>query len=154
MEKNFISLISRIKEKANRILIQELEAKGIKGIVSSHCDIMVVLFDSEKCSMKELAKKIHRTKATLTVLVDKLISLNLIEREKSIEDSRVTYIKLTRKGVKFKPVFQNISEELNTIVYKGFSEDELNTMELNLEKINQNFKKRLFVHIVRRRTKL
>lgn len=140
MKYNSISLIARIRENANKFIVNELEKNGIQNVVPSHGDIMAVLFSIEKCTMKELAQKIHRTKATLTVLVDKLIALNLVEREKSIEDNRVTYIKLTSEGLKFRPIFKQISAGLNSIVYKGLSEDEANTLEHLLEKINTNLK--------------
>lgn len=138
MKKNSISLISRIREKSSKFITQELEANGIKGVVPSHGDIMAVLFGIEKCTMKDLAQRIHRTKATLTVLVDKLIFLGLVEKEKSNEDSRVTYIKLTNAGLKFKPVFEKISNKLNSTVYKGFTEEEASILENLLEKVNKN----------------
>lgn len=139
MKKNSIALISRIREKSGKFLSQKLEENGIIGVVPSHGDIMAVLFRVDKCTMKELALHIHRTKATLTVLVDKLIKLELVVREKSAEDSRVTYIKLTQKGQALKPVFDKISAELNSVVYNGFSKEEAETLEFFLEKLNSNF---------------
>lgn len=135
---NALYLISRIREAANRFIVQELEANGIKGVVPSHGDILVVLYACEKCTMKELAQKIHRTKATLTVLVDKLIALKLIEKEKSSQDNRVTYIRLTPLGESYKGVFENISNELNNLLFKDFSEEETKTLVTLLEKTRAN----------------
>lgn len=50
--------------------------------------------------MKELAEKIFRKKPTVTVLVDKLVTLGYVIKEKSKADSRVTFIKLTEKRIK------------------------------------------------------
>ena len=135
---NALYLISRIREAANRFIVQELEANGIKGVVPSHGDILVVLYTCEKCTMKELAQKIHRTKATLTVLVDKLIALKLIEKEKSSQDNRVTYIRLTPLGESYKGVFEKISCELNNLLFKDFSEEETKTLVTLLEKTRAN----------------
>lgn len=135
---NALYLISRIREAANRFIVQELEANGIKGVVPSHGDILVVLYTCEKCTMKELAQKIHRTKATLTVLVDKLIALKLIEKEKSSQDNRVTYIRLTPLGKSYKGVFEKISCELNNLLFKDFSEEETKTLVALLEKTRAN----------------
>jgi hypothetical protein len=41
---NALSLISRIREKANKFIVRELENHGIKGIVPSHGEILVLLF--------------------------------------------------------------------------------------------------------------
>ena len=135
---NALYLISRIREAANRFIVQELDANGIKGVVPSHGDILVVLYTCEKCTMKELAQKIHRTKATLTVLVDKLIALKLIEKEKSSQDNRVTYIRLTPLGKSYKGVFEKISCELNNLLFKDFSEEETKTLVTLLEKTRAN----------------
>lgn len=140
MKNNSLSLIGKIREYANKIIIKRLEEEGIKGIVPSHGDIMAVLFKYGKCTMKETAEKINRTKATITVLVDKLISLKLIQKEKSSEDNRITYISLTKEGEKFKPIFEKISKEVNNILYKDFSVEEGKTIENLLEKMLNNLK--------------
>lgn len=138
MKHNSISLISRIREKSSKFLTDKLDENGIKGVVPSHGDIMAVLFSVEKCTMKELASRIHRTKSTLTILVDKLVMLGLIEKEKSNEDSRITYIKLTDRGLAFRSVFEKISKELNSKVYNGFTDEEADAVEYLLEKISKN----------------
>ncbi len=138
MDQDTISLISRIRENANKFICKELETSGITGIVPSHGDIMAVLFKSHKCTMKELAANIRRTKATLTVLVDKLEKIGYVKREKSSQDSRVTYITLTKKGLDLKPVFEDISKKLNNLVFTDISEKEGETLHKILEKINKN----------------
>jgi DNA-binding MarR family transcriptional regulator len=135
---NVVALTSRITEKANRLIIHELESNGIYGIVPSHGGIMVLLFTGVKYTMKDLAEKIHRTKPTVTVLVDKLVDLGYVTKDKSYEDSRVTFITLTEKGLALQPIFTAVSEKLNAIVYKDFSDDEAEYLENALEKINLN----------------
>jgi len=135
---NIISLISRITEKAHKLIVRELEAHGIDGIVPSHGDILVHLLTGEKYTMKDLAEKIHRTKPTVTVLVDKLVDLGYVTKEKSHEDSRVTFITLTEKGLALQPSFTAISKHLNDVVYKDLSDEQAEYIEEMLEKINRN----------------
>jgi len=135
-----IALISRIREKANRFIIKELEAQGIDGIVPSHGDILVHLFAGGKYTMKDLAEKIHRTKPTVTVLVDKLVDYGYVLKEKSLEDSRVTFIILTDKGLTLNPTFTKISAKLNDLVYSNLTDQEVEVFERALSKINDNFK--------------
>ncbi|MBP2643256.1 MAG: transcriptional regulator, MarR family [Firmicutes bacterium] len=137
-KKNVIALASRITEKAHKLIVRELEARGIDGIVPSHGGILVQLFAGEKYTMKDLAEKIHRTKPTVTILIDKLVGLGYVTREKSSEDSRVTFIRLTEKGMELKPSFDEISDRLNTIVYKDISDDDAECLEAMLGKINLN----------------
>jgi len=137
-QKNVIALASRITEKAHKIIIRELESYGINGIVPSHGGILGLLFSREGYTMKDLAEKIHRTKPTVTVLVDKLVNLGYVTKEKSFEDGRVTFIKLTEKGLALEPSFIAISEKLNEVVYHGFSDAEAEDVEKALEKLKHN----------------
>jgi len=136
---NALSLISRIREKATKLIVRELELHGVDGIVPSHGDILVILFNGEKLTMKELADKIHRTKPTVTVLIEKLVQYGFVEKEKSSTDSRVTYIKLTRKGIKLKPIFDDISGKLNDVLYGGLTDEETEVLERLLNKVNARF---------------
>lgn len=133
---NSLSLIGRIREKANGFIVRELERHGIKGIVPSHGDILVILFQGEKYTMKELADKINRTKPTVTILVEKLVDYGFVEKEKSNTDSRVTYIKLTKKGTELKPIFADISMKLNSKLFGDFNDQEKEVFEKLLHKIN------------------
>lgn len=133
--KRALSLISRILDKGNRFIIDQFEANGIEGLVPSHGDILAVLYACEKSTMKDIAEKIHRTKPTVTVLVDKLEKLGYVCREKSTDDSRVTFIMLTDKGKSFKPVFENISRDLNNMLYNNLSDDESELIDKLLEKM-------------------
>jgi DNA-binding MarR family transcriptional regulator len=138
---NAMALISRIREKANRFIVRELENHGIKGIVPSHGDILVVLFQGDKYTMKELADRINRTKPTVTVLIEKLVEYGFVERGKSCTDSRVTYIKLTNKGIELKPIFDDISKKINAVLYGGFTGEEPEIFEMLLYKVNSQLNK-------------
>ena len=133
--KNLLSLISKIREKGNRFIIEELKRNGIEGLVPSHGDILVCLYEQNKMTMKDISDKIRRTRPTVTVLVDKLEKLGYVKREVSKEDSRYTYIVLTKKGSDFKPLFEKISNGLNDMLYKNLSDIEADTLEKLLEKI-------------------
>lgn len=133
--KQALSLISKIHEKGDKFIVQQLNANGIKELVPSHGDILAVLYQHKKLTMKEIAQKINRTKPTVTVLVNKLEKLGFVKREKSSEDSRLTYILTTQKGDEFKPVFEKISEDLNKMLYKNLSEQEANLLDSFLKKM-------------------
>lgn len=135
---NVVALTSRITEKAHKLIIRELESNGIHGIVPSHGGILAMLFSETKYTMKELADRINRTKPTVTVLVDKLVELGYVTKEKSVEDSRVTYISLTDKGAGLQPIFAAVSDKLNAVVYQNLSDAEAELVEKLLGRISQN----------------
>lgn len=62
---------SRLRESGNRFILAELEKVGLSDIAPSHGDILVRLLACEACNMSELAKQVHRTKSTVTALVEK-----------------------------------------------------------------------------------
>ena len=133
--KEMLSLVSKIHEKGNRFIIEELKNNGAEGLVPSHGDILVCLYKNGKMTMKDIANCIHRTKPTVTVLVDKLEKLGYLKREASVEDNRSTNIVLTQKGEDFKVIFEKISKELNKMLYKNLSPEESELIEKLLKKI-------------------
>ena len=139
LKKTALSLISRIRDSANKLIVSELERHGVEGIVPSHGDILACLYQNDLVTMKEISQFIHRTKPTVTVLVNKLVELGYVIREKDSSDNRITYIKLTEKGAGLEPVFTEISERLNEVIYAGLNETEGENFEKLLEKILQRF---------------
>ncbi len=135
-----ISTISKIKEHANSFIVQSLAQHGIHGLVSSHGDILMVLFNRHKVTMKDVADTIHKTKPTVTVLVNKLLDLGLVKKEQSAEDARVSYVELTDKGKEFKEVFETISLELAQKLFQGFSEVEQKKLEAYLDRVYINIR--------------
>ena len=130
-----LSLISKIHEKGNRFIIEELKNNGVEGLVPSHGDILVCLYKNNKMTMKDIANCIHRTKPTVTVLVDKLEKLGYLKRAASDKDSRSTYVILTQKGEDFKATFDQISNNLNKMLNKNLSENEVKLLEELLRKV-------------------
>lgn len=136
--KNSLSMISRIRESANRFIMERLAQNGIEGLVPSHGDILAVLYRGEDVTMKDIADKIRRSKPTVTVLTDKLERFGFVYREKSRNDSRITYIRLTEQGKRFEPVFGKISKELNELLCQGFTAEETDTLGALLKKMENN----------------
>lgn len=138
--KQIISLISNIRDKANELIIKELQKNGIKGLAPSHGAILNILFKSnERIRMQDIAHNIHKDKSTVTALVNKLSKLGYIKRIKCTEDSRVTYITLTHKGEELMPVFKKISNLLIETTYRNIEENEKAKLLENLEIIYNNF---------------
>ena len=137
--KDVISLISKIREKVNRFIVSEMSKHGVEDIVTSHGDIIYALFEKQSLTMAEIAEKIGRDKSTVTALVDKLVRLGYIKKEKSIEDTRVANVSLTLKGNELKPVFEAISKEVLEVFYLNISEKEKEELIRILNKIYNNY---------------
>ncbi|WP_308008398.1 MarR family transcriptional regulator [uncultured Fusobacterium sp.] len=135
-----VGLISNIREKSAQFINNQLREKGVEGLINSHGTILSILYDYDgKITMNEIGKIIGKKKSTLTDLIKKLVELGYITREKSEKDSRVVEITLTEKGWQFKPLFEEISENLLEKTYKDFTEEEKETIMLLLNRIRKNY---------------
>jgi len=135
---HIVSLISKIRDKANKLIVSELEKNGIKGIAPSHGSIFVALYKHTHLSMKQVADFIHKDKSTVTALIDKLESLGYVKRCGHETCNRTTMIELTLKGKKLEHVFTKISKKLMDTVYNGFTETEKESLAGYLERVNRN----------------
>ncbi|MEK4514193.1 MarR family transcriptional regulator [Paenibacillus sp. FSL H8-0122] len=134
-----MSLISKIREKVNRFIVQEMAKQGVNGIATSHGDIIYALLHKHRLTMAELSTKIHKDKSTVTALVDKLVRLGLVMKERDQEDTRYVYVTLTGKGKELEPVFESVSSAMLKQFYRDITEEEQKTLLTILMKINHNF---------------
>jgi DNA-binding MarR family transcriptional regulator len=136
--KHVISLIANIREKANKLILHEMNHCGISGIVPSHGDIIVALLQERKLTMKEIAARIDKDKSTVTALVDKLIKMGYVEKNRNLEDHREVFVSLTERGLALKPQFDTVSSHLLSVVYNGISEEEKEILINILTKMKNN----------------
>ena len=132
-------MIARIRDHVNKRIIHELEQHEVTGIVPSHGDVLMFLYREETLSIKMLAERVQRTQPTVTVLVNKLEKLGYVERSKSAEDSRVTMIRLTDKGKQLEPIFREVSDQINQMIYADLSEEQSEQLENLLSMIVRRF---------------
>ena len=63
---------------------------------------MLVLWEHEKLTVKDLGKRLYLDSGTLTPLLKKLEAKGLLKRERSKEDERNLFITLTEEGLALK----------------------------------------------------
>lgn len=136
---NTASLTGKIRDNVNNMIIKELKYYGIEGVAPSHGDILMCLYKVDTLSVKEIAKEIHRTQPTVTVLIDKLQRLGYVRRVRSREDNRVSLISLTESGIELETIFREISSKLNKRIYGDLEESEKEQLEYLLEKVLSKF---------------
>ncbi len=134
-----LSLISKIREAANGVIVSKMAKAGINDLVTSHGDILYALFKRPQMTMAEIADKIGKDKSTVTALVNKLVTLEYVQKNRDTEDNRVIYVSLTDKGLTLEPIFEDISKELMEVFYQGVSEEEKQQLIQVLMKIYSNF---------------
>ncbi|MBT0878340.1 MULTISPECIES: MarR family transcriptional regulator [unclassified Campylobacter] len=133
-------LMGRIKELSNELILKELSKRVEFDLSFSHADILNILFDEKEYCMVQIAQKIHRSKATISSLIDKLEQNGYITKSQSSNDSRMYLIKATQKTLDLKPIFEEVSNIVFEKLLKNFSKAEELFLEELLEKMLNNIK--------------
>lgn len=140
-DKYIVYFISRTKKKMIRFIEKKLLENDMDDLIPSHGNILTALYENnEKLTMKKIAEIIGKDKSTVTPLINKLLSLGYIKKEKDEKDKRITYISLTNKGREIRTKYNNISSEVYKTAYKGFSKEEKEIFLNLLKRLNNNFK--------------
>lgn len=134
MQRNLGHLLAVAHESADRWLVAELAAAGLKGLAPSHGDVFAILFKKGEATMHEIASFARRTKPTTTILVDKLEALGYVARVPSATDARSVVVRLTPEGAALRPAFDAISRRFVRFLYAGLSREEAETLERLLGK--------------------
>lgn len=140
-DKYIIYFISRAKAHMIKFIENKLVENKLFDIIPSHGNILTALYESNrKLTMKEISKKIGKDKSTVTSLVNRLINLGYVEKEKCSIDKRITYIRLTQKARDIEDTFNFISSQVKETAYSNFTEEEKQEFLRLLKKVITNFK--------------
>ncbi|WP_461449526.1 MarR family winged helix-turn-helix transcriptional regulator [Mucilaginibacter sp.] len=101
--------------------------------------VMLVLWEHQQLSVKEIGEKLLLDSGTLTPLLKKLEARKLVNRTRSMADERILMISLTKDGAALKEKAVSIPESFKCSL--GLSMDEMislhNTITTILERTKQ-----------------
>ena len=131
-------LISQIKQIQGRIFGKLLTEAGIDEFNGAQGRILYVLWQQEDLPIVELSRRTGLAKTTLTSMLDRMESLGHITRCYDPKDRRQIRIRLTDNARKLEGKYQEVSDEMTRLFYKGFSDEEIMRLEAGLEKVLKN----------------
>jgi len=73
---------------------------------------MLVLWEDEKSTVKDIGKRLHLDSGTLTPLLKKIESMGLVKRYRDVNDDRVVIVELTEKGRLLKENVTEVPQEM------------------------------------------
>lgn len=125
--------------------IWELEEKAIiteefKDITNNDMHIIEAIGLGEGSPMSAIAKKMNVTAGTLTTSMNSLVNKKYAVRERSEEDRRVVYIKLTEKGKKAYEHHAQFHHQMTEAVIKKLNEEEIPVLLKTLEGLSELFR--------------
>lgn len=108
------------------------------GLTYTQYIAMLVIWEHEKITVKEMGKKLHLDSGTLTPVLKKLLSMELINKYRDKNDDRVVIVEVTEKAIEMKNEIIEIPEKM----YCKFSNNIENATELKklLDNLLETFK--------------
>lgn len=135
--------ISQIKQIQGRIFEKLLIEAGINEFNGPQGRILYVLWKEDDLSIVEISNRTGLAKTTLTSMLDRMERQGNIERHFDAVDRRKIRIRLTDKSKGLKNRYEQVSDKMSEIFYKGFSDDEIQVFDRQLEKIINNLEEEL-----------
>ncbi|MCI8864170.1 MAG: MarR family transcriptional regulator [Lachnospiraceae bacterium] len=132
--------ISQIKRISDRIFERILSERNIDAFNGAQGRILYVLWQEDGISLKETASRTGLATTTLTSMVDRMEASGLVSRTPDSNDHRKTLLTLTEKAKGLQKDYEAVSRQMASIVYDGFSPDEVRTCEALLSRIYNNLK--------------
>ncbi|MGH1370604.1 MAG: MarR family winged helix-turn-helix transcriptional regulator [Cellvibrionaceae bacterium] len=138
-ENKVIGQVSRLRDLSHGFLIEAMRAEGIHGLVPSHGEILLALHLNDALNMQEIATLVGRSKPTVTILVDKLLLLKTVKKQRSSIDGRVFEVSLTAKGRKLIGRLGDISALMHQKIDNILSPAEKKQLSTLLGKLNKHW---------------
>lgn len=108
------------------------------GVYRSQHRLLMILGKHSDCSQTELAEMLDISPAAVAVSLKKLEKAGYVSRQCHQTDNRVNQVTVTEKGWEKIDISIRCFRELETAMFKGFSEEELKQLEVCFERIIKN----------------
>ena len=138
MESRTGFLISQIKQVQSRIFQRLLQESGVEEFNGPQGHILYVLWQKDEVPIVELSQKTGLAKNTLTAMLGRMEEAGLIERKAAASDKRQSLIVLTKKARNLQGKYDEVSQKMNEIFYKDFSQKEVVIIDQFLDRILLN----------------
>lgn len=98
---------------------------------------MLVLWETEKITVKKIGEKLHLDSGTLTAVLKKLEAMGLIIRYRDAKDDRVVLVELGQKGKLLKDEILEVPEQIYCSV--GLNLEQCKVLKNSLDELLMKF---------------
>ena len=102
--------------------------------------VLINISRQEGISLRELADTIHIKPPTVTVTIQRLEKAGLVYKKADASDQRISRIYLTEKGKNIQRELDNLFNENERILTKGFSGEEQQLLREFLRRMTENMR--------------
>lgn len=136
-------LISRIKHIGGRLFEHILAEKKIDAFNGAQGNLLYILWQEDGIPIREISRRSGLAVTSLTSMLDRMESAGLIYRDRGDKDRRKILIFLTENARLLEKDYNDVTQEIENIYYKGFTEEEIDQFEQYLQRILRNLEQRL-----------
>lgn len=134
------TLLSQVHQICGRVWNRILRDNNMEDLEGARGRVIFALWGHNGVPIKAICEKTSLDKSTLTGILNRLERDGYVCKRPDEGDKRSTLIYLTGKDREFIRDVDKVSDEMNDIFYKGFSNDEIIQFDRMLERILANCK--------------
>ena len=108
---------------------------GLSDITIKQIGYLKIIDEHGDVTFSRLAKITRNSKPTITEMVNKFVKMDCVYKEKSSEDGRIFYIRLTEKGRRIARAEENALLRVIEKMAGSLDEKEIDTLIALLEKV-------------------
>ena len=131
-------LISQIKQVQGRIFQRLLSESGVEEFNGPQGRILYVLWQEDGIPIARLVHQTGLAKNTLTAMLARMEDSGLITRDNSLVDKRQVIISLTDKARGLQDKYEQVSEKMNQLFYRGMTQEDADILDGLLERVLAN----------------
>lgn len=137
--------ITQIKQLQDRIFERLLLENGIE-ISGGQGRILFVLWKNDNLTISEISEKTSLAKNTVSVVINGMVNKGIVARNINPQNRRQTIISLTEYAKNLQEKYEVVSEQMNSLFYQGFTEDEQKQFEQYLARILNTLTEKLHMN--------
>ena len=136
-------LISQIKQVQGRVFQRLLTESGVEEFNGPQGHILYVLWQQDGVPIAQLVQQTGLAKSTLTTMLGRMEAAGLLTRESSLADGRQVIIRLTPKARGLEDKYNQVSQQMNQLFYKGMTQKDAAALDGLLERVLANLQDQL-----------
>lgn len=140
MLKEFQTLYEIYESKRDKEMEAFISKTSLQHLSYNHLLYMDAVYQMETPTLSEISDFLELSKPSVTVMVNKLIKENLLEKFQSPVDKRSFQIRLTKNGKAFITYEKDIFMETVGQVFKSLTDEEIILLKALLRKGLKEFK--------------
>ncbi|MFC2011918.1 MarR family winged helix-turn-helix transcriptional regulator [Chloroflexota bacterium] len=136
---DLFSTMPLIGRSIRRKLVKTALTHFDENIAPPHFEIMKLLQEAETLHVAEIGERLQIARPQMTHLIDKMVELDIVDREISTEDRRMINITLTEKAKRILDEHDSVIRNAAREILSGLNDTELQDLSTSLHKLQRIF---------------